>query len=595
MTSNFKLARGKGQLVTQKAIDFADASHAMHTRSGSKNIRDSDGDQFDVLRNVAGMPPISTGIAATPWAVRIVDQQGEVLGAGVILGEEFVVTCAHVVRASARDQTPRLDAVVRVEFVGMPTLPACDATVVEEAWFPAPADGTGDIAMLRLAHPVPPGIGAKLRRRPMTVGRKVWVAGFPGGVRDGLEAEATVRHAHGPRNEWVQLNDTLAGPNVERGYSGAGVADASGEVLGILVVVFPGKSASSMIPVETLVKYVRFPDDWLAGRPALDQSIVDHLNNAPGDGTFGREVADFLTGLGDQSILTTSMAAAPEARYAELARVLVLADRERRPGDADDAGPVPVDTVAVAVDVSGLSVDEVRRRLIDRVGPPLTDGPDQGAELPGLTIVLDGVDEAQAPEALVEQIVGPLAKRRVRLLLVFRSAGSAAESMVTEIEPDLPAFPELTAKVDQVRAAERMAWELYGRTVPEIVVDAPPPRRTAALRIELSLLRARRSQLDTTRLEQARAAFAAEADAALDAMVRAMRELRERSERREELRGRLDAYRAMAASQSRSDGAGLVSLYGKADAVLRAKPAQLDEAAVRVDDYVAAVQAGPGR
>ena len=39
------------------------------------------------------------------------------------------------------------------------------------------------------------------------------------------EAEAAVRVAHGPHNEWVQLNDTPDGPNVKPGYSGAGVAD----------------------------------------------------------------------------------------------------------------------------------------------------------------------------------------------------------------------------------------------------------------------------------------------------------------------------------------------------------------------------------
>ncbi|GHJ43566.1 serine protease [Catellatospora sp. TT07R-123] len=523
-----------------------------------------------------------------PWSVRIVDWQGDVLGAGVVVTRDSILTCAHVIRANTGEVAA--DAVVRVEFVGRPDLPAREARVLR--WFPPQADHTGDIAVLRLAKAVPADIVGELRRRPVKRATKVRAVGFPVGAPTGLEATASVRTSHGPRNEWVLLTPYEPGPTIRQGYSGAGVIDAHGDLIGIVVAVYEADNASSMIPVETILKYVPQLDLQITGEPRLDQSIVDRVRPEFGDAAFGRAVAAFLSGVSDKSLLSVSMDDAPTERYAELARMLVLSDRERSPREADGAPPVPLDSVAAALDVSGMDTDEVHRRLADRLGPAPA-GSDNDLDPAGLLIVLIGVDEARTPESLVPRIVEPFVQQGARILLVFRHAGSRVRALADAFQSTLhdgAPFPELAAKIDQVRAAERMARGQYRVTARLVKVDVRPSDSSSSLRMDLSGLRAARSKASAAQLEQARAALADRAQAALEAAVRLTGFLRKQDDRLTELLGRLDSYRAMADSLSGALPNALGTRYRLAEAALMARPVDLAEAEALVEAYAAAVR-----
>src|SRR5688572_31447613 len=81
------------------------------------------------------------------WRVRIRHGDGEILGAGVLLGRDTVLTCAHVVPA---------DRAVLVDFVGMPGAAPVPARADRRAWIPesgGQGDPSGDVALLRLERP----------------------------------------------------------------------------------------------------------------------------------------------------------------------------------------------------------------------------------------------------------------------------------------------------------------------------------------------------------------------------------------------------------------------------------------------------------
>ena len=124
--------------------------------------------------------------------VRVLDDAGEVVGAGFLIGPDLVATCAHVVAtalaADAYADSPP-EAPVHVDF----PLVRADGTEPTAArvhrWSPIGPDGTGDIAVLRLTGPVPGGARMPpLRRVDELWGHGFRVLGFPEGLADGVWA-----------------------------------------------------------------------------------------------------------------------------------------------------------------------------------------------------------------------------------------------------------------------------------------------------------------------------------------------------------------------------------------------------------------------
>jgi hypothetical protein len=120
-----------------------------------------------------------------PWLVRIEDGNGQVHGGGTLLGEQLVLTCAHVVQ-NALDDGGSVWVRVREHAES-----GYEARVVAECWRPRARDDTGDVAVLELDRPVPDAPRARLRstwNRDEPV--RVW--GFPEGVDIGATAKAVV-------------------------------------------------------------------------------------------------------------------------------------------------------------------------------------------------------------------------------------------------------------------------------------------------------------------------------------------------------------------------------------------------------------------
>lgn len=145
-----------------------------------------------------------------PWTVRVLGASGACVGAGMLLGTDHVLTCAHVVSAAIAqppDQahaTPQND--ILLDLVNRPDLSPLTARVVRGGWVPPADDEGGDIALLHLHQPVPEGMGAPLRRLSRSWGRVVHAFGFPEGLDTGEHVTAELAGWTGPGREWVQMN-----------------------------------------------------------------------------------------------------------------------------------------------------------------------------------------------------------------------------------------------------------------------------------------------------------------------------------------------------------------------------------------------------
>ncbi|MER6031920.1 trypsin-like peptidase domain-containing protein [Streptomyces sp. NPDC001851] len=220
--------------------------------------------QWDDLVGRAGAALSDTSV------VRILDASGRPAGAGFLTGEQDVVTCAHVVASVSGPGDPVVpgsapDAEAHGERGRPPegrvvldfplTAPGhlVQATVV--AWVPVQADGTGDIAVLRLVDPPPSGAAqARLVEDGAEAGLRVRTVGFPedndagahsAGVLRGLQATGWYQYDTDPASQFA----------VQRGFSGAPVWDRGlGGVVGMVVSTdtAPDRRTAYVIPTAAL-------------------------------------------------------------------------------------------------------------------------------------------------------------------------------------------------------------------------------------------------------------------------------------------------------------------------------------------------------
>jgi hypothetical protein len=422
-----------------------------------------------------------------PWQARIGAADGTVVGAGVVVGAGRVLTGARVVESAQRRLAPADRAAVTVELVGRSEAP-WPATVVPGGWFPAGEDGSADIAVLEISSPPGAAPRAPLWRLAATQGRPVRLFGYPPGAEhDGRWARAVLA---GPveGSEWVRLDgdgDLIDGG---AGFGGAAVLDeATGLPIGLVVAGAAGDGEPHpwMLPVESILRYLRRARG-VRGEAAVDESLVTDELVMAGEREVeaARPLVGWLAGRGRRPVRLVAVGApdpgptaGPDVAVPRsvLCRLVVLADRELRPPAANaallDAPPrtvPPVGSVDLAIDVSGRAIDEVAQRLANRFGlradeaAALAD--ELGERVAGATVVIDGVDDAAEPEALIEELLVPLVDRGVRLLLAFRRPWSPAWELAQARWPDHDLDEDDPAVVaDRLDALAGRVTDLAGR------------------------------------------------------------------------------------------------------------------------------------
>ena len=554
---------------------------------------------------------------APRWAVRIRRAGGGILGAGILLRPDRVLTCAHVV-AERGDYL--------AEFVAAPgdEVPAIAAKVIEDSYVPetrdADNDPSGDVALLRLARPRPEVETVSLHRLSAP-NRDVQIYGFPRGYNGGIRLRGTIIGGIG-RDGQVQLGARTPSELARPGCSGAGVVDvATGHVIGMLLSTAGERQGgfSFMSPAETIVRHLPGLSDWTTGKTAVDEGLRsgDGADGTDGEGrslldeAFAQRLAAWFNG-GEGQVKVSLVPHTDRRRSATLRRAITLADRElRTPASTHRASLDPPDTVPqagghdLAVDAAGLSAREFAERIADRTGlgeDPATPAAERirtGGK--PLTLVVVGVDEAADPGELLS-LLSMLRAQGNRLLLVFRAANDLFAQAQTELvyRPVLERFQHLMARLDiatgepadhfleqsrVVRADVSPATRSLGRAyAAKEFLSGVVPEVSVLLGLGPDLSRYERTA------ETAIARLAA-ANAQLDTLVA----------RHTELTGRLDGYHALFQSSPRAADKGKgkearaeeslreARLFRAAHELLDERPCDVDAAGVAVRrhlDYV---------
>lgn len=543
-----------------------------------------------------------------PWRVRIRSADGEVLGAGILVCGGQVLTCAHVISPDTGTTPPHTR--VFVDFVGLRLTPPTRASVAAGCWFPPDKSVWADVALLELDRDRRDGLPEAPLRRQLVTGTHVRTCGYPAGAEEtGVWAQAEVA---GPgTGEWVQI-DSLAQENaVSRGFSGAGVIDnATGAVIGMVVGEFTAVRAvvSWMLPVETILRHLPRLKSCVDGEPAVDRKIKDQPDSQIDD-DFARQITSWLWGRRRIRLIVTGDSTS--ARSAALRRVIRYADRESRPSAGDRAiaeaaeGTVPpVGSVDLALDVSGKTVDEVSRRIADRLGIPIAEPTEVTSRLrdqtPPMTLVVAGVDDAAEPVVLLNEVLVPLVERGVRLLFAFHSDSSGALEIARSRWPDQDKpddhpdvirrrLDALATRIEDIADRED-ALGSYREHVAARIAGAPDlPARAVSLRLWLTTLRRADGDGEDWLLPQLddREAAVERARRRLDWFQQSLDGLLDRLR---ELRGRLRAFHAMAADHGLVEDTELDTMYRQAYEALRQGPSDLVVAGRLVDTYHRAVR-----
>ncbi len=556
--------------------------------------------------------------AEHPWRVKV---GGGRRGAGVLLDERHVLTCAHVVG----------DESERVTVSSAVCLPEwrIGARVVPGSWaYRGDDTRRGDVALLELDEPTPCGAHTRLWCAPLSGGR-VRAHGFPRAEPYGISVDAELAGDGGRGGEFGLLNRVHAdGQWIEPGYSGAGVVvldgDHAGHVIGIVVADYRNADARAawMMPTETIRGYLpgHF-GPYVTGQPAdrLGAAVGGLPELGPGDTlrvALTRELIGLLTGGWAGTVVLPGGAAGPDTTW--LVRLVRTADPATRAGTSGaEFSAAPRDTVLglgtidAAFDARGKTVAEVTDYLAERFGLPLDDPRLTDRLLrrePPASLVITGVDRAQSPGALVREVLRPLAvrarSRGVRLVLGFDGPPPPTLPYEVSLDPEPltggapagPAGTDVEARVAELAAAEADAAWLSRENERRFRRPLALPRAQAPrLRVRLAVARgtgvrgtgvpgagARGTGPDPELMAIDGAAAAALAD------VAAFSERSRRwSERLDDLRRTLEVNRVRAARHFGDEDSSLGDLHDRAARALWQAPIDLTAARGLVGQYAA--------
>ncbi|MEU9609100.1 trypsin-like peptidase domain-containing protein [Streptomyces sp. NPDC048057] len=550
-----------------------------------------------------------------PWRVRIDDERGVPLGAGVQLDERTVLTCAHVVeQAGGHPGGP--SGCVRVRSTVCSPEWTRTSRVASGTWVFRNGTRRGDVALLELDEPTGCGVRTELWKVPISGGR-VRVYGFPSVEPYGVGVDAELAGSGGREGEWGMLKRVGEGdPWIEPGYSGAGVMALDGEfegrVIGIVVADFVHEDvkAAWILPTETILSYLPRLDA-LSGGDGIDDFGSGDVLGVDLDDPLQLALTRELTRLFDADRVGTVLVGTGSATGAGSSWLVRLARTSGPPGQAgahqDGRAGAPSGTVLsfgvvdAAFDARGRSTDDVCAHLAGRFGFGTRTGV---AELvdrllrrrPPPCIMMDGVDRAADPAGLVADLLAPLAlrarSRGLRLVLGFEGAPPADLAYDVHLDPTpLSAGtvvrsvtePKARAAVDELVAVEDEALALQ-RSVGTAYLAPPrlPASRAPRLNVRLAVAR-------TTHPNAEIAAVEAHAVAARAAVTRYVDALREMDAEREDLAVALELHRVRAARLIGAEDLRLGELYVPAARALQHVPVDLAAARRRVPRFITAV------
>lgn len=175
-----------------------------------------------------------TAVAGAVFQVLAVD--GQVAGAGFLVGKHTAFTCAHVVQAAGKHPGGQLDVV----FPELPGKPRARALVLTEGWR---APETQDVAVLHLKDVPPQAHGLRVGAATGCRGHGVFSFGFPAQAPSGGHfGHATVAGllAVGSSTGTGQLLQLREANDLTSGFSGAPVVDAVTDlVIGMITAIAP--------------------------------------------------------------------------------------------------------------------------------------------------------------------------------------------------------------------------------------------------------------------------------------------------------------------------------------------------------------------
>jgi Trypsin-like peptidase domain len=555
------------------------------------------------------------GTSDYPWQVHIEDAAGKIRGAGIMLDGEYVLTCAHVALPGPADLARQSPPGIRIRIDSRDDLEARPATVVPGQIAPIdPVTGRGDVVLLRLTRPVQNQPPTQLRRA-WRVRQRVRVFGYPTGIAHGMWADAEVVGRAVRQSQLVQLNVTPAGPQVEKGFSGTAVIDEGTEdIIGMIRErAIDAGGACWMIPVSAIIENLPFVSRYVfapstdpgfggAGeRPAWDRARRALLT----------ELAGWLGSDGPGGLCVVSGGRGS-------AREVLLGTLAAGPAHEPDA-PARHRPVDVAVHAAGKTTGQVSRQLVTGLGGGRGGGDNAEADVarlvtdlgPSVSIVIDSVDAADQPAALVEELLGLVIRcprPAVRLLLGF--GDGVPERLRDAVVAELTGPPrqlgpgsagdahgaadarmaKAIALVEELAAVEDEACEKHSHVAYRIA-NVPPPAvgAAAALRIRLSVLRAAGGAADG-------GWRAAETDACERTVAQCLANLRTLMAGldallagRNALRNELDVYRELAAEGGFEEDQRLDLYYLRASDLLWHPSCDMDRAAQAVRAYYQAI------
>lgn len=551
------------------------------------------------------------------WPVRVDDEDGTPWGTGVLLDDQHVLTCAHVVRRAGA--APGGSA-VRVRVTSLACRPrwSRSARVAPGSWVHEGGTPRRDVALLRLDEPAECGITTVLRRAPLS-GAAVRVHGLSAQELRLVPLDAELGCGDERDAEWGLLTPLAPdAPWLGRLCSGAGVVARdgafAGRVIGIVAAdqAADGAAAARILPTEAIEHVLR---------PQIARFVDGERANLMGapDAARHGEVAlagplrlaltRELTRLFDRPwsgtavVVTAGAAGAAGAGDTWLARLVGTADPATRAGAPDGAfrsapqGTVwALGAVDAAYDARNKSVADVRAYLVGRFG--LSGGSDRDVYLqllrrePPARLVVDGIDRAEDPDELIRRLLGPLAQRArargLKLVLGFADRPPAGLSREVFLDPaplaGSAARPVSAAEAEE--AVQRLAahedaaiptqttWGATFHQAPEL-----PPSIAPRLRVRLAVAR-------DTGADAELAAIHAAAGAAEAGVARFEQTMRQLADLHANLTAGLELYRREAARHLPEEDLQLGAQYTRAARELRTAPIHLGRAKLLVNRYI---------